>query len=364
MSQTRRSLLAAIGAGLLAGCAGSVPGESGGGGGETSTPTPEPTPKPTPSTTPPTGGGPLYMPRSAETVAENITGVVGQDSIPAIDEPKMVAADEMEMDDGEIVFGLARNGVARAYPQRILVWHEIANDVVGGEPLTISYCPLTGTAMGFRRGDTTFGVSGNLVNSNLVMYDRETESLWPQMLATAVKGDMTGEVLREFRLVWTTWGAWREAHPETEVLSERTGYSRNYGRDPYGSYNPRGGYYVGNSTMFSVMHRDGSLTAKRMVLGSRTADAAVAFDRKLLRDEGVLTATVDGDERVAVHDPGLDVGYVYDNPDGATVERADGGARVDGETHAAAELPLDRRYAYAAMWFAWAAYYPDTELIA
>jgi hypothetical protein len=136
---------------------------------------------------------------------------------------------------------------ARAYPQRILVWHEIVNDTIGGLNLAVTYCPLTGTAIAFERGDTEFGVSGRLVNSNLIMYDRDTDTWFPQVLAIGIQGPHTGSALVERPMVWTTWQRWRAAHPETAVLSTETGFARNYNRDPYGAYNPRSGYYAPDS---------------------------------------------------------------------------------------------------------------------
>jgi hypothetical protein len=170
-----------------------------------------------------------------------------KDGIPSVDEPSFEPADAVggRLADGDVVFGVARDGVARAYPQAILAHHEIVNDRIAGDPVAVTYCPLTGTAMGFERGGTTFGVSGRLVNNNLIMYDRAAETWWPQVLATSVPGPWNPEPgpasLREFRVAWTTWRRWREAHPEAEVLTEDTGYARNYNRDPYGQYTPRRG---------------------------------------------------------------------------------------------------------------------------
>lgn len=129
-----------------------------------------------------------------------------KDGIPSIDQPRFVAADAVDLDDAARIIGLYHRGEARAYPQRILVWHEIVNDEVAGEALSITYCPLTGTALGFKRGDTEFGVSGRLVNSNLVMYDCATQSEWPHMLGGAIAGELAGRGLEELRLFWTTWG--------------------------------------------------------------------------------------------------------------------------------------------------------------
>lgn len=123
------------------------------------------------------------------------------------------------------------------------------NDELAGEPISATYCPLTGSTVAFRGTAPNgrayaFGTSGKLVNSNLLMYDRQTDSRWPQILGQAILGPSRGRSLEEIPLDWTTWGRWRRAHPDTLVLSTKTGYLRTYGSDPYGSYTPLGGYYA------------------------------------------------------------------------------------------------------------------------
>ncbi|WP_277555472.1 DUF3179 domain-containing protein [Halobaculum limi] len=305
----------------------------------------------------------LYQPWDLDRVSDaTVSGGPGKDGIPSIDSPQFAPASDVSFPDDRVVFGYAGESDVKAYSQHILVWHEIANDVLDGTNVAVTYCPLTGTAMGFERGDTTFGVSGRLVNNNLVMYDRATDSRWPQILAAAVSGPQAGDQLREFRLVWTTWGQWRRAHPDTEIMTENTGYSRRYGGDPYGNYNPDTGYYASFSQpLFPSLdegYEETQEDAKRVVVGTRTADRAVAFDKPTLREETVL-ATDDG-ALVAVYDSTLDTGYVY-RTEGATVTASgDGLLVVDGETYAADSLPLDRAYAFDAMWHAMGGFYPET----
>ncbi|WP_135851523.1 DUF3179 domain-containing protein [Halorussus salinus] len=300
---------------------------------------------------------------------EVLSGGPPKDGIPSIDEPKFRDAGEAdsELRPEDVVFGLVRNGEVKAYPQKILVQHEITNDVVGGEPVAVTYCPLTGTAMGFQRGETTFGVSGKLVNNNLVMYDRATDSRWPQVLGTAISGEFEGRSLREFRLVWTTWKRWQAAHPETRVLSTETGYVRNYGQDPYGSYVPNpSGYYVRDSTLFPPLRRDDRLPNKRVVLGARLPgeESRLAFEKPALRAAKLLSASVGDAASLAVYDPRLDTGYVYRNPEDRSFDYADGQAvSSDGRSYDPADLPLDRTYAFDAMWFAWSGFYPSTEVV-
>ncbi|MFC7044583.1 DUF3179 domain-containing protein [Halobacteriaceae archaeon GCM10025711] len=320
------------------------------------------------ATGPPTASVALPVEYSFKTLTENVaSGGPAKDGIPSIDDPEFVdvaAADE-NLAPGDVVFGVVRGDDVRAYPQNVLVWHEVVNDVLDGERVSVTYCPLTGTAMGFERGDTEFGVSGRLLNSNLVMYDRATDSRWPQVLATSIEGAFRGRSLREFRVVWTTWGRWRDAHPETAVLSEDSGFARNYDRDPYGSYNPTTGYYTSDGTLFGPLTDDDRFPTKAVVLGSRTADGAVAFHKPSLRDRGVMTGALAGTDHLAVYDPTLDTGYVYRNPDGVAFDYENGQAvGPDGTAHAPADLPLEPVLAFDAMWFAWAGFYPSTEVYA
>ncbi|WP_137283521.1 DUF3179 domain-containing protein [Halorussus salinisoli] len=297
-----------------------------------------------------------------------LSGGPPKDGIPSIDEPKFWSAEKAdeELRDADVVFGLVRNGEVKAYPQKILVQHEITNDVVGDEPVSVTYCPLTGTAMGFRRGETTFGVSGKLLNNNLVMYDRETDSRWPQILGTAISGEFEGESLQEFRLLWTTWEEWKAVHPETQVLSDDTGSVRNYDQDPYGSYVPNpSGYYARDSTLFPPLREDDRFPNKHVVVGARTDEGRIAFDEEALREAGLLEGTVGGTSHLSVFDSDLDAAYVYRNPDGASFSYEDGQAVADdGTTYDPADLPLDRVYAFDAMWFAWSGFYPSTEVMA
>jgi hypothetical protein len=369
---TRRTYLAGLATTSLAGLAGcsgvvgSGPDVGGGGASGEAAPTGTPPPDAPAAGSPPVAEAPLYLGHTTTALREQIMeGGPGKDGIPSVDDPGFVGPGGTDLSDDDPVFGLAFGADARAYPQSVLVWHEIVNDVVADVPVSVTYCPLTGTAMGFFRGETTFGVSGRLVNNNLVMYDRATDSWWQQVAGTAIDGEREGASLREFRVVWTTWGAWRERHPETRVLSTDTGYARDYTRDPYGDYAPRSGYYErsNDATLFPPLVADDRLPNKAVVMGARTTEGAIAFEKRPLREAGVATGSVGGTAVVAVHDPTLDTAYVY-RTGGATVEPAgDGTVRVDGERHPVESLPLDPVYAFDAMWFAWVGFYPETELV-
>ena len=172
--------------------------------------------------------------------AEILGGGPPRDGIPALDHPTTLTAAQADWSDDEIVLGVVVAGQARAYPVAILNWHELVNDNVGGEPILVSFCPLCGTGMVFDRRVggkvSTFGVSGLLYRSDLLMYDRGSESLWSQISAEAVAGPLLGQRLRLHRARMDRWGAWRRDHPKTTVLSRETGYRRNYDRSPYGGY--------------------------------------------------------------------------------------------------------------------------------
>lgn len=281
------------------------------------------------------------------------------DGIPAIDRPRFVGADEADLEPGDMVIGFQHGGEARAYPHDIVVQHEIVNDRVGGLNVAITYCPLTATAQGFERGDTTLGVSGQLLNSNLVMFDRESGSYFAQIAATGLTGEHRGGTLVELDVTWTTWGRWRAAHPDTRVLSERTGHLRNYNRDPYGSYNPLRGYYARDRTIFPLLHDSGRYHSKEMVVGGRTSERSVYFVLDALARDRVQST----ENFLAVYDEALGTGYIYATGGEApqVSAGADGTYEIAGEAYAADALPFEPVIPIEAFFFAWHAFYPDSE---
>jgi hypothetical protein len=275
------------------------------------------------------------------------------------------ADDHAQINPGDPVFGVARNGEAKAYPQHMLVWHEIVNDHIDEEPIAVTYCPLTGTVQGFERGEVEFGVSGLLLNSNLVMYDRSTESHWPQMLAVALTGPYKGEELVEFDITWTTWKRWSSVYPNTLVLLNAGRYLREMGRDPYGSYNPPKGHYANKNLLYpkfsSGSERD--IHPKRVFLGSRTEDGALAVAKDTLADAGLIKTDVGGTRYVVVYDPELHTGWFYRNPDKLAISLKNETVSVGGTEYESDNLPLKSVVRYDTMWFAWEGYYPETEVI-
>jgi hypothetical protein len=243
------------------------------------------------------------------------------------------------------------------------------NDDLGGTPVSVTYCPLTGTVLGFERGRTTFGVSGRLLNSNLIMYDRATEAWWPQILATAIPGpwndDPEVRSLREFQLIWTTWERWREQYPGTRVLSTNTGYAKNYNSDPYGFYTPRESYYANYKLLFPPLNTDDRYDLKTVVMRARTPEGAVAFLKDTVRNAHLISRGIGNTPVFAVYDERFDTAYVYRNPGRKTFEFDDGSIVAgDGTSHSPDELPLSRIHTFDAMWFAWVGFYPNTTVYA
>ena len=189
-----------------------------------------------------------------------------KDGIPSIDDPKFAEVQGSQfVSDSDVVIGLEIDGDARAYPLFILVWHEIVNDTVGGVPVAVTYCPLCYTNQVFERtisGNVVeFGTSGKLYNSNLLMYDRWTDSYWSQALGMAVTGELSGMQLETIPFDVITWGDWKKIHPDTLVLTTDTGHLRSYATDPYGDY------YTDPRVIFPVDNMDDRMHPKEIILG-------------------------------------------------------------------------------------------------
>jgi hypothetical protein len=205
-------------------------------------------------------------------------GGPGKDGIPSIDNPRFLTVEEADqslMRNEDRVLGFVSNGQARAYPIKILNWHEIVNDRVGGNPVVISFCPLCGTGMVFdayvKNLNLKFGVSGLLYQSDMLLYDHQTESLWSQIKSEAVTGPMTGIRLKLLVSTHTNWGAWKKKYPHTKVLSDQTGFQRSYERDPYQ------GYESSSRLMFDVKLQDSKYHPKEKVIGIELGGKAKAY---------------------------------------------------------------------------------------
>ena len=299
------------------------------------------------------------------------------DGIPPIENPVYWTAEEAEdyLNDVDIVFGLVFNGLVIAYPQRILVWHEIVNEYFNGTQISITYCPLTGSSVGFRGqlpgNDTTFGTSGRLINSNLVMYDRATNSYFPQILSQAINKNYLGLRLDRIHLIFTNWARWKATFPDTLVLSTNTGFVRDYTWDPYGSYTDTNSYYHNNNVLFPVMNEDDRLFEKDVVIGIDNYEGQYAIQKQVLKTNKVVHFDIGNKSYVAFYDSGLDTVRTFEREfegellnftyqDGYFVDQQNGTEWfVDGTSDSGSLIEIANM---DVMWFAWAAYFPNTGL--
>lgn len=264
-------------------------------------------------------------------------GCSSVDCIPAIDEPKFVDVDDVDfIADEDLILAVTHDGDTRAYAANILNFHEIVNDVIGGEPIAVTWCPLCGSGTAFARtldGKVVeFGVSGVLHESDLVMYDRDTRSLWAQITATAIVGPLTGATLKSVPVTLTEWGEWKAAHPDARVLSTDTGHDKDYSHNRYADYQ------ASDDLKFPVSQLDKRLHAKKVVFGISVGDTDVAYTEDYLREVGSLTAEINGEDiHVAIHE------------DGSVTAR---------NTRTGEEFVPVRLF-----WFAWYSFHPDSLLI-
>lgn len=262
-------------------------------------------------------------------------GCPERDCIPAIDAPRFVPAAAADfLTDDDLVIGLTLAGKARAYPTRILNYHEIVNDTLAHRAVAVTWCPLCGSGLVFERSidskPVEFGVSGLLHNSDLIMYDRASRSLWQQITGTAFAGPLRGRELAALPSSMTTWRQWRGAHPDTQVLAPPSEDRRYQDPRPYGDYDRS------DRLIFPVAQRNPSLHPKEVVYGVETDAGPVAVTERALSEQGEV--------RVELRDLTL------------TWRRLEnGGVAARG---AGGEVLLARRM----FWFAWYSFHPGTVL--
>jgi hypothetical protein len=268
---------------------------------------------------------------------EILSGGVAKDDIPSIDKPKFVSAGQASfLNDDDVGLGLLIGDEARFYPYQILVHHEIVNDRFLDRAVAVTYCPLCATGVVFDAmldaEPMEFGVSGKLWQSNLLMYNRSVdekdESLWSQVLGEAVLGAHTGKKLAIISSDTVLFSNWKEAHPDTKVLSRDTGFSRSYGRDPYGNY------YTSERIIFPTATRDPRLHPKTYVLGIEIDNHYKAYEA----DKLALGETIDEFAGQSIRITKDDIGVVRMSVSGKPIPYIGG------------------------FWFSWIAVHQDSEL--
>ena len=323
---------------------------------------------------------------------EILRGGPPPDGIPPIENPKYISAAEANqwLSNDEFVLGITYEGISRAYPLQILVWHEIVNDEFNGKPLLITYCPLCFTGIAFEpfigEEAVTFGTSGKLYNSDLVMYDRKTSSYWSQITGQAIRGELAGLALKKVPIDTIRWGDWKEANPDTEVLSRETGSIKPYGQDPYP------GYYSGGGPIFPVESRDSRLPEKTIVHGISIDGLARAYPEQSVADVGGIVNDVVGSLNLLIvqdpdqiTEPGRGLGSsavssrvtrIFDRTvdgmlldfeivDGKLLDKQTGSEwSFDGVALSGSQegKRLTRIPSTPEFWFAWSSFYPNTEI--
>lgn len=236
--------------------------------------------------------------------SEIIRGGPTRDGIPPIDRPQFETAQRVDwLADDEPVVALTHRGETRAYPIQILMWHEVVNDVVGEAPVVVTFCPLCNTAIAFDRALDgvvyDFGVSGLLRHSDLIMWDRQTQSWWQQATGEAIVGALAGKQLKFLAAAIVPWGQFRDAHSDALVLSRDTGHSRPYGDNPYVGYDA-----IGQSPFLYEGRLDERLQAMERVVAVDVGGETAAYPFSLLAERLVVEDTVGGERIVVLYDPG------------------------------------------------------------
>lgn len=264
-----------------------------------------------------------------------LTGGPAKDGIPAINEPKFTNLKEYKRADSVQAIVIKDGDITKVYPYNILTWHEIVNDTVNGVPVAITFCPLCGSAVVYDRrleaGESTFGVSGALIESNMVMYDRKTETLWQQSTGEALAGELFGSRLELHPFQLMTMGDVRENYSNAQVLSESTGHVRNYGRNPYSGYNEND-QFIFTPSSFDERFEQKEIMAVFRVGEEVVATPWLALDKNIVKEvevgDLVLSISKNEGELLVVDQSGKEYPFFFEmwfsfsvqNPDGIVVE--------------------------------------------
>jgi len=315
-------------------------------------------------------------------VGQVFDGGPGKDGIPSIDDPQFSHPSTITfMEPDDLILGFKVGDEIRGYPHPVLDWHEITNDVVGGKPIAVTYCPLTGTGIGWDRvldgNTTTFGVSGLLFNNNLIPYDRATDSNWSQMLMKSVNGQQIGRDVATYQLFETSWETWTRLFPNAQVLNSNTGFSRSYGVYPYGSYKTNN-----ELLLFPIEHEDDRLPNKERGLGVIIREEAIFYrfedfssgsvevqHDRFQEQDLVIVGSQEQNFLLAFRRRMLD-GVLLDfqpvTGEGAVIMQDQEGNKwnVFGEAVAGPRQgqKLNAPQAYIGYWFAWGTFFPDLEI--
>ena len=300
---------------------------------------------------------------------------VPRDAIPPLTSPLYDEGDKAPLRDQDFIVGYENDGDARAYPIGIMNWHEIVNETIGGKRVLVTYCPLTYTGMVFDPQiddlELTFGNTGALFESNLVMYDSETNSSWWQVGGLSIEGALRTSRMRLLPSITTTWRDWRKVHPDSRVLSRDTGFSRPYDQDHYAEYNTSGG------PVFPVSVTDPRRQPKDIVIGLEVDGAGRAYP---LEEMGldVVIDEVKGKKVAIYSNPSKRTGVIFDPVlgdreldfrivtdgfvDNETGSRWNiGGIAISGPLKGS---KLRQIPAFTGFWFAWSTLHPESEIYA
>lgn len=249
--------------------------------------------------------------------SEVLDGGPGKDGIPALINPDLVSIETIDfLSDDDLVIGFKNGDDVRAYPHAILDWHEIINDNIGDVSVAVTYCPLTGTGIGWSRlidgSETTFGVSGLLYNTNLIPYDRATDSNWSQILNQAVNGPLIGTLAETITLFETNWKTWKALYPDSKIVGRNTGFSRTYGVSPYGDYN------TNNNRFLFPVPKDTRLPSKERVHAILDGDQAKVYRFSTFESQQILSDVFQGKEYLIVGN--ADFMVSFEMPTGKSVD--------------------------------------------
>jgi hypothetical protein len=304
---------------------------------------------------------------------EIVWGGVLQDGIPPLRNPEMISAQQANyLADDNIVFGIEINGDYRAYPKRILAWHELFTDTVGGIPVAGVYCTLCGTVVLYKSEGYQLGTSGFLYRSNKLMYDQKTQSLWNTLWGKPVVGPLVGKdiELEYLSVVTTTWGEWKQRHPETTVLSLRTGHRRNYNEGE--AYKD---YFSTDKLMFDVPKISRKLKNKQSILAIRfpnSSEKPLAISVKFLQKNPIYADQI-GTQKFVVFTDQTGANRVYEKKNNSFVSYDQNKTVSDASNQqwilyedrleSSTGEVLKRIPTFNAFWFGWKAAYPDTRLV-